>query len=368
MKRSFLRLLFLAWVLVPVLWACTPDQDDTGIVARVNGRPITLERLQVRYDFKQLSTVADNPGVAGLKREYGGILADILVEELVAQELETLGLSVTPQELADAEEDVRADYPEGAFEEVLVEEYIDIDSWRQELKSRLTMEKFFHEVLRPGIAIGYEEAEAYYREHIQDFYLPSRVRFYLVSGPSRDAIESVLERYREGEAIEDQARKFDRVSVREVRVREDQLTASWKNALKGLKPGEAGPVLTSQGGYEALLYQEAIPAKVLDPSQAYPVVERMLLDNKLREAFDGWLEDELSVARISVSPHLPLAAPGADKAESSRTALQPAEEGFEGQVEGREQPGEQDLSPSEAPPEGQAEGQEPTAGETGAAQ
>ena len=185
-------MLLLALAALP---ACTPEENDAGIVARVNRRPITLERLQVRYDFKKLTVASETPSVAGLKAEYGAVLGDILMEELVAQDLESLGLSVTDAELKAAEDEVRADYPdEKAFEEVLVEEYIDLDSWRQELRARLTMEKFFREVLRPGITIGYEEAEAYYRDHIKDFYLPAREHFYLVTSPGRDAIDSALER------------------------------------------------------------------------------------------------------------------------------------------------------------------------------
>ncbi|WP_461209532.1 peptidylprolyl isomerase [Desulfocurvus sp. DL9XJH121] len=337
MKRILLACIVLAWVLGS-LSGCAPEPDAKGVVARVNGRPVTMERLQVRYDFKKLSVAADNPSVAALKKEYGHILADIVVEELVSQELEARGLAVTPEELAEAEADIRSDYPEGAFEQVLVEEYIDIESWRQELRSRLTMEKFFHEVLRPGITIGYEEAEAYYRERIQDFFLPARVRFHLVSGPSRDAIESAMQSYRSGESIEDQPGKFDRVHVREVRVREDQLTVTWKNALKGLGPGEASSVIADKGGYEVLIYDETIPARVLDPSQAYPVVERMLVDAKLREAFDHWLEGRLATADISVSALLPMNAK--DEAAQADTG-EPAAETVPPQA--------QDM-PGEAPP------------------
>lgn len=304
--KEIISLCVLLLLALAVLPACTPEQDDTGIVARVNGRPITLERLQVRYDFKKLAVASETPSVAGLKKEYGGILADILMEELVAQDLESLDLAVTDEELQAAEDEVRADYPEGAFEAVLVEEYIDLDSWRQELRGRLTMEKFFREVLRPGITIGYQEAEAYYREHIQDFYLPEREHFYLVTSRGRDAIESALENLRKGEAIEDQPARFDRVNVRELRVRVDQLTVTWKNALKGLAPGEASSVLTAKGGYEALVYVGPIAAKVLSPTQAYPVVERELLDAKLHEAFNLWLNDALAAATISVTPHLPI--------------------------------------------------------------
>ncbi|BBD07617.1 peptidylprolyl isomerase [Desulfovibrio ferrophilus] len=305
MKRLFyaVTLMLLA---VSGLSGCGGDQEEHGIVARVNGRPITLEQLQLKYDFKKLSYAAETAGVAALKKDYGGILTDLIVQELVTQELETLGLSVTDEELAAAENEIRADYPEGAFEEVLVEEYLDLEFWRQELRNRLVMEKFFSEVLRPDITIGYEEAEAYYKTHIQDFFLPSRLSFQLVSGPSREGVQNALDLYRKGETLESLQGRFDRIAIREIRLREDRLTVNWKNALKGLAPGEASSVLGGENGYEALVFSEKIPAKVLDPSQAYPVVERVLLDQKLRESFDSWLDDALAVAVIKVTPHLPI--------------------------------------------------------------
>ena len=104
------------------------------------------------------------------------------------------------------------------------------------------------------------------------------------------------------------------MDVRELRVRDDQLTVSWKNALKGLASGEASSVMTALGGYEALVYIGTIPAKVLDPTQAYPVVERELLDDKLHQAFDQWLGDALASATISVSPLLPMAIQDMERA------------------------------------------------------
>ncbi|MBU1004137.1 MAG: peptidylprolyl isomerase [Proteobacteria bacterium] len=300
---------------------CHGDQEENGIVARVNGRPITLEQLQLKYDFKKLSFAAETVGVVALKKDYGGILTDLIVQELVTQELETLGFSVTDDEVAAAESVIRADYPEGAFEEVLVEEYLDLQYWRQELRNRLAMEKFFNEVLRPDITIGYEEAEAYYKTHIQEFYLPLRLRFQLVSGPSREAVQNALNLYRKGESLESLQGRFDRLVIREIRLREDRLTVNWKNALKGLGVGEASSVISGENGFEALVFSERIPAKVLDPSQAYPVVERVLLDQKLRESFDSWLQEALAVAVIKVSPHLPLKL----MTEESATEEAPAE-------------------------------------------
>ena len=297
-------LLCLAFAFV-IACACTANNEEPGVIARVNGRPIHLHQLESKYDFMHLNWAGDmNPTVKKLKTDYGRILSDLIVQELVAQALDERGLAVMERELDRAEENVRSDYPKGAFEQVLVEEYIDIKFWREELKARLTLEKFFQEVLRPQVKLDYQEAEAYYKEHISDFYLPTRVRFFLIRGPSRDLVKSAVNLYREERDVEALSRKFNQVTVQELKMREDALTVSWRNALKGLSPGEAGAILTDNLGFQVLILLERYPAEVLDPSRAYPLVEKVLLEQKLRREFDKWLEKELQRAAIFVSPHL----------------------------------------------------------------
>ncbi|MFO7597753.1 MAG: hypothetical protein R6W92_15600 [Desulfocurvibacter africanus] len=87
-------------------------------------------------------------------------------------------------------------------------------------------------------------------------------------------------------------------------MREDRLPASWLNALANLEPGEASSVLTEESKFHRLILVERSPAKVLDPTQAYPLVEQVLLDQKMRDAFNAWLARKLEVATITISKHL----------------------------------------------------------------
>jgi hypothetical protein len=263
--------------------------------------------------------------VARHKSEYGQALSELIIRELLAQTLAAKGLAVTDEELASAEANIRADYPEGAFEEVLVEEYIDVNYWREELRARLAVEKFFAEVLRPGVSIDYREAERYYRDHVQDFHVPERVRFVRVGGPSRDVVENALESYKAGDSLEAVSADFEQISTREIVMRRDRLTKDWSDALGGLKPGEASPVLTARRGFEALVFSEVIPAQTLDASQAYPLIERELLDQKLVAAFSAWLDGQMATADIAVTPLLEIepedrqgeeAAPGVEVPET----------------------------------------------------
>jgi parvulin-like peptidyl-prolyl isomerase len=296
--------LLLAALLV-LAAGCGPEGEEEGVVARVNGRPIHLEQLEARYDLLHMGWSSGmTPTVPSLKEEYGGILSDLIVQELVEQELEQRGLRVTDGELESAEQEVRADYPEGAFEEVLVEEYVDLEVWRRQLRARLARKKFLQEVLRPTIALDYQEAESYYREHISDFYLPPRIAFVLINGPSRETVEKAAALYLEKQDKDAVTGNFNLVTVQELKMREDRLPADWSSALARLEEGQASAVIADQSSFESLVLEERIPAKVLDPSRAYPLVEKVLLERKLHDAFSNWLEREMANAEILVTTHL----------------------------------------------------------------
>ncbi|WP_272699887.1 peptidylprolyl isomerase [Desulfovibrio sp. Fe33] len=302
MRRHTAAILFL---FAALLAGCAGDADDMGIVARVNGAPIYLTQLEFQHDqFQEDNVGAYVPSVAKLRNEYGEILSDLIVQELVVQELAGRDLAVTDEELREAEETVRADYPEGAFEQVLVEEYIDLKSWRRQLRYYLAQKKFFQQVLRPQIKIDYKEAEKYYRDHISDFYLPESLRILVVRGPSRELVVKAVEKYLKDHDQMNLATSFGEVETREVMVREGRLSAPWRNALAGLKAGQASDVLTDRFGFEALVLLERSEAKVLPPAQAYPLVEEALLEKKLQNAFEEWLSGVLAKADIKVSGHL----------------------------------------------------------------
>ena len=179
---------------VSLLTGCQGDRaEESGVVAVVNGSPIRLAELEARHDVGRLGMPAfENPAVEELRTEYGATLADCIVSRLVAQDLARLKLSPAPQELAEAEAAVRADYPGDAFERMLLEEHIDLTRWRAMLAERLAQERFVRDVLRPNVRVGVSEAATYYKDHIDAFAKPASVRVLVVSGRDAEAVKAAL--------------------------------------------------------------------------------------------------------------------------------------------------------------------------------
>ncbi|MHC1789388.1 peptidylprolyl isomerase [Solidesulfovibrio sp.] len=296
-------------------------EEEAGVVATVNGAPIRLAELEDRHDFARLGLPRlDNPAVEELRAEYGATLADLIVARLVAQELARLGLTPGAVALAAAEQAVRADYPGDSFERLLLEEHIDLARWRALLADRLALETFSRDVLRPTLRVGVAEAAGYYKEHIQAFTRPAKVRLLVVSGRDAESVKAGLAAARKtprpqpGEAA-------DGWTIQEAALPESGLPGNWRDALRPLKPGDATAPMVSGREYRGLILVERLPSSVLDPAKAYARVESMLAAEKLDKAFDAWLAETLAGTSVRVNRRL-LASGNPAVAESSRPPLQ----------------------------------------------
>ncbi len=303
--RPLWRGLAAGCLVLPLLGGCLGDRDEEpGVVATVDGTAIRLADLEARHDLERLGVPHfDNPAVERLRAEYGAALADMIVARLARQELDRRGLAPTGQELAALEGQVRDDYPGDAFDAMLLEEHIDLARWREMLADRLTMEKLAREVLRPNIRVGVPEAAAYYKQHIEAFTQPVRIRLLLVQGRDAEFVKTALAGWRKT-GQRSSLEGVEGVRTQEVTLPEQNLPAFWKDSLKGVKAGEASTPHASGRDAFALIVLERIPETVLDPAKAYARVEAVLSAAKLDQAFASWLAKALSGARISVSSRL----------------------------------------------------------------
>lgn len=300
MKKTLFVLLLSLFVVA----GCQNKSEEPGIIARVNSKPIYLTQLDYKYDLMHDGSEGFVPSVNQVREEYGQILGDIIVQELVSQELEGRDIPVSDKEMKDAEDEVRSDYPDDGFEQILIEEYIDINAWRSQLKYQLAMDKFYQQILRPEIKIDYKEAEEYYRTHLSDYYMPAGFRFVMVKGLSKDLVLKGLELYREGLSPAAISGKLRKVSVREVWISNGQVPSTWKPFVKDLEMGESTSAITQGKEVLCLILKEKKAATLLTPLQAYPKVEKVLLERKLKNKFELWLKEKLKTSDIKISKEL----------------------------------------------------------------
>jgi len=93
------------------------------------------------------------------------LLNQLTVELLLLERAEEMGISVTAEELEQAVSEIKSDYPEGEFEQTLIEFAVSYDAWLNRLKIRLTMDKVVETELKDRIFISAEDISQYYQKN-----------------------------------------------------------------------------------------------------------------------------------------------------------------------------------------------------------
>lgn len=296
---SFLR---TACLLVSLLGltsfgGCTQEKHPEGLVALVNGSPIFLNSLQAVQDTRTVSVGTNQrPSLETLKRQYGTALSVLIINTLVMQELERLELSVPDAEVQAGEAQVRADYSEADFEKILTEEYIDIHVWRELLRQQLSIAAFQNKVLRPQLMVTLEETEAYYTKHKAEFTVPARLTLVQVSGTNKELVDQAraLAPQLEGKELPD-------VTVQRFTIRQQSVPQEWQKDVQALSPGKSTPVYNRDGFYQFVCLVGSHPARTLSLRDAYPLINDVLLEDKLDDSFSAWLEQAVKTAHIQVA-------------------------------------------------------------------
>ena len=319
-----------------LLAACFEARMPDGVVATVNGEPITLRRLQTLLDSRSPSLGAmRTPSLENMRREYGEGLGTLIIYALVRQDLQRLQMAVSPATLEAAVTEVKNDYGGGdGLDKFLAEESLDPAEWRALLLDHISMLTFEKRVLASGIRISLPELRDYYQTHEDDFQMPETMRVCLISAESRKDVEGFCAVFPGGMG---EARK--KVQLQCLNVRSSDLPQSWQKAAAGLKPGQCTPPRQEDGLWRGLALVENRPPTQMNLAETYPIVENILREQKMAEAFEDWLGKSLSAATIKVATDIApdlLTVPKARVVGQGGEATVPAATG--GQEEGKAMP------------------------------
>ncbi|MGX9365898.1 peptidylprolyl isomerase [Desulfoplanes sp. PS50] len=286
-----------------VFVGCVSDPPPRGVVARINGEPIYLSEVRADHDLHYMNWSSVNDfDVQSLGAEYGTVLANIILQRLIEQTLAAEQFAVSDEDVAREEALIRADYPDDkAFEQTLIEEYVDLDQWRERLRSRLSTQRFLEEYLRPRVSVTYEDAKSYYREHRSEFLIPERFVFTVFQSKDREALIAAFKKYQKGDQAAAPQEGPSTVDIHEMDLPGHNLSAAWHEHLVNLAPGSATNVIAGTNMMTILFLHERLPQSFLSPSAAYSLVEQRLVEEGMQTAFDGWLNQALSHVTIEIT-------------------------------------------------------------------
>ncbi|MDR1946969.1 MAG: peptidylprolyl isomerase [Desulfovibrio sp.] len=276
-----------------------------GDAAEVDGQSISFAELEAARIslFTGFSPHVPDPDDAALHSQYRYVLSRMIEELVICRYMEQNGFALAPGALEEEERRIRADYPEGAFDDMIIRGGLVIGDWRKALYRRLTVEQFLSRVLRPEITITADEVQQYYLAHTEEFVVPELWHFLRVLGRDVKAVEDARAELTSGvDAAE--AQKKHLVTIQDINMSIDLVPEELAAVLAPLAPGQASKVVKSGQEYTALVLLKKTPASVLDPAEISQRVEHALSEEKMRSIYAEWLQKRLKAIKVRITPAL----------------------------------------------------------------
>ena len=176
-----IRYLIKFFSLICVLWVgytlagCSDvehKQKDEYFI-KVGSRTITVADFNKAFEIAKDAYSQDNLQRPDVVREARLRFIQQMTEEMILlQRAEELGITITDSQVEKAIRDIKKDYPDNVFQEILLEYAVPYQSWREGLKTRLIMEKVITQELGDKVEITHDDISKYYEEHSKDEITP----------------------------------------------------------------------------------------------------------------------------------------------------------------------------------------------------
>lgn len=190
------------------LAACSgPDSQPPrdAVLIRTDQQTITLAQFERAFEAARIA-YSDERSVDPRVIENARLrlLNQMSEEVIIDRRASELGITLEDTELDSAIQEIKKDYPEDAFEQMLLESAIPYSLWRDRLRVRLQMEKVVERELAQPLTITAQEIEAYYKAHEDEFSVENEktpemdLKRHIVDQLRREKVEAAYPQWMDG--------------------------------------------------------------------------------------------------------------------------------------------------------------------------
>jgi parvulin-like peptidyl-prolyl isomerase len=307
------------------LWLAAPIAETTlveRIVAQVNGEIITQTEVQEREQSMINDLYRQNLPQEQLERMLAeakaGLLRDIIHERLLLQKAEALAIEVTADQIDEVIDSIMkanniADTRE--LEMRLSSEGLTMDKLRQNIETRMLIEKVRQFEVASRIVVTDEEVDRYYSEHTEEFLEPASIRLREIVLLTADREkQDVLREIQEIAALVHNGADFAELATLFSQapsadhggdmgmVDVATLSPEIRQASAALKPGETSEPVETRYGYHLLKLEERRDKEQRPLEEIRSEVRERLQLMHLEEALDEYMRELRQRAYIKIFP------------------------------------------------------------------
>ncbi len=289
------------------------------IVARVNGVPISSERLQAAMNalipLSSFHRYVKPERLAEIRRTA---LDNVIAEELQYQEAVRLELHVSDADVERGLDRARASYKDlRTFEESRKRAGVSLADLRRSIRRALLVKKAYDQAVGTRCTVSESEAAEFYRQNPQRFVMPPQRHVFLITigvdragskqawDDGRRRAEAVAEQLGQGASFEELARRHSTDQSKEQGgdlglIHRGRLIDEFENILANLRVGEVSPVFQTIYGYHLLRVTEILPpqSKTFDEVRTQLVAD--LSAKQCAEQNEAWTRRLRAAAVIEV--------------------------------------------------------------------
>ena len=146
---------------------CTKPNSEPAdaYLVRVGGRTLTVAEFNEVFEISKTayshSDTMDPQVAADIKLR---LLNQLIEEMILLEKADALGITVSDGELESEVAKIKADYPEGVFDEMVLEAAVSFEAWKKRLGMQLLARKFIQAELEAKITITADEVARYYAQ------------------------------------------------------------------------------------------------------------------------------------------------------------------------------------------------------------
>ena len=273
--------------------ACPPKTGSSrAVVIRVGERSITAGDIERIVEITSLENGIPKSQVWS---SIESLVDRIVDDALICQYGRDRGISVAEIELERAIQDIVKDYPEGTFEETLLNRCIDYTEWKRRFREQLLIKKIVEEQAESLDPIAYHAIKSYYEEREEEFWHPPRAKFIHIVTKARGEAEAVLARLQAGEDMatlmkEQSSQSGLQADFGRKWATRDVLPPTLADVVFSIPVGEASSISETPYGYHIIKVLEREPKGRKELLEVMGEIEKRLLSEARERHYSAWLE------------------------------------------------------------------------------
>jgi len=278
------------------------------LVAEVNGRAVTLAIFEEKY--KKFTIRFHAPGAStptALKELKMGFLNKLIETELLLQQADMRGLTVSEEELDREIEQLKLDYPKDTLNEALDTIGVKLEEWKEDHREKLLIDKLIQQEIDSVIHVSEDDIREHYEANRGDFQQPLMVRARQIVVATEEEADSLRTRIGRGEDFEELAKLHslspDAANGGDLGTfAKGQMPEQFDDIVFRYRVGRVSKVVQSPYGYHLFKVEEKFRPRTLSMEEVQDTIKATIFQRRQEAFFKEWMESLKSEAKIVIFP------------------------------------------------------------------